>query len=108
MDKSVDLERAKLIAEQIVELKNNLSDLNKELKELFKDTDVPVKEILSSGGQLIYEIIKPKPKFDYVTYSVFLYQSLKQGKTLSEEELDDLLPQFTIEKNERWSLKVKK
>ncbi|MBW0596783.1 hypothetical protein [Mycoplasmopsis anatis] len=108
MDKSVDLERAKLIAEQIVELKNNLSDLNKELKELFKDTNVPVKEILSSGGQLIYEIIKPKPKFDYVTYSAFLYQSLKHGKTLSEEELDDLLPQFTIEKNERWSLKVKK
>lgn len=108
MDKSVDLDRAKLIAEQIVELKSNLSELNKELKELFKDTDVPVKETLSTGGQLIYEIIKPKPKFDYVTYSAFLYQSIKQGKTLTEDELDDLLPQFTIEKNERWSLKVKK
>ncbi|APJ38817.1 hypothetical protein [Mycoplasmopsis pullorum] len=108
MDKIVDLEKAKILAENIIEAQKEVSFLKSQLKELFKDTNVEVVEYLSNGGTLMYTEVQPKPKFDYQNYAGYLYNLVKRGETLSEQELDKLIAQFTIEREPKWSLKVKK
>ncbi|WP_041594041.1 hypothetical protein [Mycoplasma crocodyli] len=108
MEKSVDLEKVRLLAEQIIELKKEVAILNKDLKNEFDGVDVEVDEILSNGSRLTYKISKPKAKFDYISYAAFLFQALKKGEKYSEQELDEILEQFRVEKKEKWTLKITK
>ncbi|EFF41377.1 hypothetical protein [Mycoplasmopsis alligatoris] len=106
MNTVVDIEKAKLLAERINELKKEASSLTKELKELFKDTNVEVEEILSDGTKLVYKQFKTKPKFDYKSFVAYLLQAVKKGIQYDDNEIDNLLEQFKEERPEKWALKI--
>lgn len=105
--KVANIEQVKLLAEQIIEAKKELQQLNKQLKDLVKDTEVEFNEPLSTGGRIIYQKITPKPSFNYRAYSAFLHATI-QTKTLSEGELDRVIEQFTEQKPDKWKLQITK
>ncbi|WP_036464527.1 hypothetical protein [Mycoplasmopsis sturni] len=102
-----NIDQVKLLAEQIVEAKKELKELNKQLKDLVKDTEVEFNEPLSNGGRVVYQKFTPKPSFNYRAYSAFLHATI-QTKTLSEGELDKIIEQFTEQKPDKWKIQITK
>lgn len=102
-----NIDQVKILAEQIVEAKKELKELNKQLKDLVKDTEVEFNEPLSNGGRVVYQKFTSKPSFNYRAYSAFLHATI-QTKTLSEGELDKIIEQFTEQKPDKWKIQITK
>ncbi|QGZ97534.1 hypothetical protein GE118_01825 [Mycoplasma sp. NEAQ87857] len=109
MDKKVaDIEKLKLLAEQLIEAKKEVSELNARIKEIVKNTEIEINEPLSNGGRVTYTLVQPKPSFDFKAFSAFLYGSMKAGANYTVEELDSKMDEFKVIKDPKWSLKIKK
>ncbi|QIW62569.1 hypothetical protein [Mycoplasmopsis gallinacea] len=105
---TVDIEKIKLLAEDLLESKKEVSELNKLLKQEFKDIEIEVDEPLSNGGRITYKKSEPRTTFDFKGYSAFLHNAIKEGKNYTEEELDLIMKEFAVEKEGKWSIKLKK
>ncbi|QZE12567.1 hypothetical protein [Mycoplasma sp. Ms02] len=108
MEKVVNVEKVKLLAERMIELQKEVASLRKELKEEFSDTEIAINEPLSGGGFLSYNLVKPKARFDYRAYSSHLYGCMMRKEELTQEDMDKLIESYTFEKEETWKLSVKK
>ncbi|WP_406613501.1 hypothetical protein ACJA23_02005 [Mycoplasma corogypsi] len=103
-----DVEKVKLLAEALIEAKNEVAKLNKELKYLVANTDVPFSETLSNGGIVSYDLVQPKPRFNYNRYTGALLQIIESGQELSEDANEILKQACFDHKEAKWKLSIKK
>ncbi|WP_025755329.1 hypothetical protein [Mycoplasmopsis cricetuli] len=105
--KIANIEKIKLIAESLQDAQKEVRELKRELNNLVKNTEVEINEPLANGGRIIYKRVTPKPTFNYRQYSVFLHTKI-QKSTLTEQELNDIMKEFTEQKADKWKLKIEK
>lgn len=103
-----DLEKLKLLAEELLRLKKDVKELNAMIKDIIKDTEVAFNEPLAEGGRITYELIAPKPRIDYPSYSQYLFTLLNRGEQLTKEEMELVIEQFVVHKDPKWKLTIKK
>ncbi|WP_036451861.1 hypothetical protein [Mycoplasma buteonis] len=105
---SANIEQIKLLAEELLDYKQKVKEINQMLKDLVKDTEISFDEPLSDGGRVSYQIVTPKPRIDYPSYSQYLFTLLNRGEQLTEAEMEMLIEQFIVQKDPKWKLTVKK
>ncbi|RIV16847.1 hypothetical protein [Mycoplasmopsis gallopavonis] len=103
-----DIERVKLLAEELLIAKQKVKEINQMLKDLVRDTEIEFSEPLSDGGWVTYELVEAKPRIDYRKYSQYLFNLLNRGEKLTEEEMQVVIESFVVTKDPKWSLKIKK
>ncbi|VEU76175.1 hypothetical protein [Mycoplasmopsis columboralis] len=102
-----NIEKLKLLAEELKEAQDQVRILKKEMKDLVAGTEVEINEPLSVGGRITYKKVTPKPSFNYRQYSAYLHNEI-QRSTLTEKDLENIMAQFTEQKPDKWKLKIEK
>ncbi|WP_426461622.1 hypothetical protein [Mycoplasma hafezii] len=105
---TADIEKVKLLAEELLVLKAKVKEINQMIKDIVKDTEIAFDEPLSDGGRVTYQITTPKPKIDYPSYSQYLFTLLNRGEQLSQQEAEMIIEQFVVQKDPKWKLTIKK
>lgn len=111
MNREINLEKVRLLAENYIEKSKELKSIRKELKEELVKIDFKLDEKLSNG-RLIWSKTEPKKSVNKNLVLSYLYDTISQYNqdknkfpipTMVEVE-DDIKNQCMVEKEENWTL----